>query len=222
MTAREADDLASLVAGAQQLGVSLAPDAAKKLLAFLDLLYAWNSYARLTAIERGDAVRLHLLDSLSVVPSVAAAACIADLGSGAGLPGIPVATCLGTARVTLIESKRRRCSFLREAVRKLELSSRVSVVEGDARTTGLLESRQDAVVARAFVPPVELLSLAQPLVANGGILVVMSGGGGVGGLGHLGAAHGFVFAGERRFVLPSGSEARSVVTFRQLGADCFT
>jgi len=223
VTATQADsDLAHLIAGAEQLGVLLAPDAGEKLLAFLDLLYSWNAYARFTAIERPDAVRLHLLDSLSIVPSVAGVAHIADLGSGAGFPGIPLATCLETAKVTLIESKRRRCSFLREAVRHLGLSNRVCVVEGDARKRGLLASRQDAVVARAFAPPAELLSLAEPLVTASGILVLMCGGGGAGELRDASAAAGFVLESERRLVLPYGAEARSIARFRRRCPDCFT
>ena len=115
-------ELAGLVAGAEQLGVSLTPEVATRLLGFLELLYAWNDFAGFTAVDRRDAVRLHLLDSLAVAPMLTGARHIADLGSGAGLPGIPLATYLGGAMFTLVESKRRRCSFLREVVRQHELS----------------------------------------------------------------------------------------------------
>ena len=82
-------DTASLIAGAQALGVELELSEATTLLTFLDLFYAWNDYAGFTSIPRRDAVRLHLLDSLAVAPELEITRDVVDLGSGGGMPGMP-------------------------------------------------------------------------------------------------------------------------------------
>ncbi len=129
---------------------------------------------RLTAIERPDAVRLHLLDSLTVLPRLAAEPTVVDLGSGAGLPGIPIAVADGRRQLLLVESKRRRCSFLLEAIRELGLAN-CGVLEEDARVLAASGRRYGNVVARAFVPPPTLVELAAPMLESGGRLVVMAG-----------------------------------------------
>jgi len=220
-TVTESDDLA---AGAREFGIVLAPSSVAALIAYLDLLYEWNPYAGFTTITRRDAVRLHLLDSLALLPSIGAARRIVDLGSGGGLPGIPVALALADTAVTLVESKRRRCSFLREAVRQLNLVNRVQVIEADVKgELASLIGPQEAVVARAFVPPTELLGWAARLLANGGVVTLMSGGAGVGeAISSDAAAFGFVLGDSRTFQLPGGMELRTIATFRKRPVDCFT
>ena len=110
-----ADEARQLESGAAALGVSLDARAVGLLLVFLERIYAWNRSAGLTTVARSDAVRLHLLDSLSIVPFLPASGAIVDLGSGAGLPGIPVAIALANASVTLVEARRRKASFLAES-----------------------------------------------------------------------------------------------------------
>ena len=209
------EEASELTKGAATLNVHVSADTARALIAFLDLLYAWNESAGLTAIARRDAVRLHLLDSLALVPFLAGASRIADLGSGGGLPGIPIALAMPQARVTLVESKRRRCSFLKEVARRLGLATRVSVIEADAKV-GLpaLAGSQDTVVARAFVPPHELVSLAAPLLSPGGTLAIMSGGE-LPDLAPVATLHGLSVADAHSFALPAGAERRAVTLFHK-------
>lgn len=165
-------EAALLREGAGDLGVQLDAGAIERLLEYLDLLYLWNRRGRLTAIERSGAVRLHLLDSLAILPLLAAGPTVVDLGSGAGLPGIPIAVADPQRHLVLVESKRRRCSFLLEAVRELGLGN-CTVLEEDARVLAASGRLHANVTARAFLPPAELVSLAAPMIEPGGRLIVM-------------------------------------------------
>ncbi|MFQ5473895.1 MAG: 16S rRNA (guanine(527)-N(7))-methyltransferase RsmG, partial [Dehalococcoidia bacterium] len=129
------DEGRRLRCGAEQLGIDLSEQAAAKLIAFLECLYLWNKSAGLTTIERSEAVRLHLLDSLTALPLLGRCVAIADLGSGPGLPGIPLAIALPASRLVLVESRRRKCSFLAETIRELGLEN-CRVEQADARRYG--------------------------------------------------------------------------------------
>ncbi len=99
----------------------------------------------------------------------------ADLGSGAGVPGLPLALLLPATRWLLVESSARRAAFLREAVRTLDLGHRVVVVEARAEDVGRRHSdrgRYDLVVARGFGPPAVVAECGAPLLGVGGQLVV--------------------------------------------------
>lgn len=208
-------EFSRLLDGAAQLGVALIDDDARRLLDYLDFFYSWNAYAGFTSIARSEALRLHLLDSLALVPDVQAADLVVDLGSGGGMPGLPLAVCLPRVRFALVESRRRRCTFLREAIRRLDLGKRVNVFEADARRLGsTIGESADVVVARAFVGPEELRRIALPLVKTSGRLVVMAGDreGALTGE----SAPGFVLESARRFGLPGGAERRSITIARRV------
>src|SRR5690606_22507327 len=111
---------APLEAGLSALGLDAALSA--PLLAYLALLDRWNRTYNLTAIrDPREMVTLHLLDSLAMHPHVAGIANLADLGTGPGLPGIPLALVFPSMQVTLVESNGKKARFLREAVRQLGL-----------------------------------------------------------------------------------------------------
>src|SRR3546814_989152 len=133
-------------AGGATLGLdgALAPP----LLAYLALLDRWNHTYNLPAIRDPRAmVALHLLDSLAMHPFVRDIGSLADLGSGAGLPGIPLAIAVPALRVTLVESNGKKARFLREAVRTLGLDN-AQVAE--SRTEALARPGAfDAIPARA-------------------------------------------------------------------------
>lgn len=115
------------------------------------------------------------LENCAVValsPVVPDGARVADVGSGAGLPGLVWAIVRPDLQVTLIESMQRRCDFLREAVDELGLESRVDVVRGRAEAQ---EGRWELVTARAVAPLTKLVAWTWPLVAPGGSLVAMKG-----------------------------------------------
>jgi len=152
-------------------GLSVDPPQAAALASFLALLEQWNRVHNLTGLrDRADLIDRHLVESLALVPLVAGTAA-ADIGSGGGLPGLPLAICMPGVQFTLIESRRKRVSFLRHAAATLGLAN-VSVAHGrveDLELTGF-----STVLARAVAPPAELLALATPLLAPGGRLVLLT------------------------------------------------
>lgn len=164
---------AELDAGLRTLG--LAPALAEPLLAYLALLLRWNKTYNLTAVrDPREMVVRHLLDSLAMVPHVEGLATLADLGTGPGLPGIPLAIALPQLRVTLVESNGKKARFLREAVRQLKLSnaevaeSRIEAVDRPGAF--------DAITARALATLPDILAVGGHLPkVEGGRLLAMKG-----------------------------------------------
>lgn len=117
-------------------------------------------------------VERHIADSLVgvEVDELRTAGSIADIGSGAGLPGVPLATALPAARVSLVESLARKCAFLSELVRAEGLSN-VEVVNSRVEQWVAGRGSQDAVLARAVASPAVVLEYAAPLLRIGGVLV---------------------------------------------------
>jgi 16S rRNA (guanine527-N7)-methyltransferase len=104
-----------LTKGAAQLGITVDNATAGKLLAYLDLLFKWNRAYNLTAIrDEKEAVALQLLDSLSILPFIGEGPLL-DIGSGGGLPGIPIAICRPRQAVTLLDSNGKKTRFLNQA-----------------------------------------------------------------------------------------------------------
>jgi 16S rRNA (guanine527-N7)-methyltransferase len=162
-----------LAAGARALGIVLTDEQARRLAAHLDLLDEWGARMNLTAIrDRPSQITKHVLDSLSVRPFLRGER-IADFGSGAGFPGIPLAIVEPHRRFTLIESTGKKCRFLEHVRDALGLAN-VEVVQARAEAFRP-EVRFDAVLARAVGPVAELVKLAGPLVAGGGRLLAMKG-----------------------------------------------
>ncbi|HSQ70369.1 MAG TPA: 16S rRNA (guanine(527)-N(7))-methyltransferase RsmG [Steroidobacteraceae bacterium] len=163
----------TLEEGARQLGIQLTPGQAARLLAHLDLMDEWGAKMNLTAIrERPQQVTKHLLDSLAIRPWLRGER-IADVGSGAGFPGIPLAILDPERQFTLIEATGKKCRFLEQVRDSLGLDN-VAVV--NARAEGYRpEKRFDTVVARAVGPLEELVKFAGGLVAGGGRLLAMKG-----------------------------------------------
>lgn len=165
---------------AQQLD----PELAAPLLAYLALIVQWNRAYNLTAVREPEAmVPLHLLDSLSIVPVLATLAgqagadrrfSLVDIGSGAGLPGIPLALALPQISVTLVESVGKKARFLREAVRRLGLGERVRVLEQRGEQVDE-PGTHDCLVARALGTLAMLLATGGHLVRPGGRLLAMKG-----------------------------------------------
>lgn len=169
--------------GLAALGLALAPAQVERLVGYLALLARWNATYNLTAIrDPAEMVVKHLNDSLAVLPFLAGDS-LADLGSGAGLPGVPLAIAAPARRVVLVESNGKKARFLRECVRALALAN-VRVVEARA------EAPSDAapvaeVTARALAPLPELVRLAAGWLAPDGRLLAMKGPGHDGEVGAL-------------------------------------
>jgi 16S rRNA (guanine527-N7)-methyltransferase len=163
----------ALLDGARLLGIELSPEQAAKLVAHLDLLDEWGERMNLTAIrDRGQQLTKHVLDSLSVRPHLRGAR-IADIGSGAGFPGIPLAIVAPDLHFSLIESTGKKCRFL-EHVRDTLALPNVEVVQSRAEACKPAV-RYDTVLARAVGPVADLVRVAGPLVAGGGRLLAMKG-----------------------------------------------
>lgn len=165
-----ATDQAQLIATSP---VPLTEEQAARLVAHLDLLDEWGERMNLTAIrERPAQITKHVLDSLSVQPYLRGSR-IADVGSGAGFPGVPLAIVNPDRQFALIESTGKKCRFLEHVRDSLSLVN-VEVVQ--ARAEGYRpEQRFDTVVARAVGPISDLVRNAGSLVVGGGRLLAMKG-----------------------------------------------
>jgi 16S rRNA (guanine527-N7)-methyltransferase len=121
---------------------------------------------------------VHIADSLSALElePIRSAGRIADLGSGAGLPGLVIAAALPASRVDLVESASRKCAFLREAVEQMGLANAAVICERSEEWAAD-EGREayDAVTARAVGPLATLAELASPLLRDGGVLAAWKG-----------------------------------------------
>jgi 16S rRNA (guanine527-N7)-methyltransferase len=151
---------------------ALPAELAVPLQTLLDLLAAPDAPTSVHDPRR--AIDVHLADSLMAlaVPALRAAHRIADIGSGAGLPGLPLALALPGAHVLLVESQRRKCDFLRRAIEALGLT-RAEVA--CARVEELPERSCDVVTARALASLPVLCEYAAPLLVEGGVLVAWKG-----------------------------------------------
>lgn len=158
--------------------LALDPSLAGPLLGYLTLLVRWNGTYNLTAVRDPlQMVDKHLLDSLAMHPFVDDIAreggSLADLGTGAGLPGIPLAITKPGLRVTLVESNGKKARFMREAVRQLALAD-VRVAE--SRIEALAEPGTfDAITARALATLPLIVELGGHLLTPGGRLLAMKG-----------------------------------------------
>ena len=164
---------ARLGAGAAQLGVALPDEAQEKLIAYLHLLQRWNRVYNLTAVRDPERmVGRHLLDSLAAAPLLQGSRFI-DVGSGAGLPGIPLALARPESSWVLLDSSAKRCRFLIQAVAELGLSG-VEVVHGRVERYRPA-TPFDCVVTRAFAALGETVERIRHLLAEQGCLVALKG-----------------------------------------------
>ncbi len=164
--------------------LALDPAYAAPLLDYLALLARWNRTYNLTAVrDPGEMVVKHLLDSLAMHPFVdpllaGGGGALADLGTGAGLPGIPLAIVKPGLRVTLVESAGKKARFLREAVRTLGLTdvhvaeSRIEAFDVDP---GAKFGHYAAITARALATLPLILELGGHLLRADGRLLAMKG-----------------------------------------------
>jgi 16S rRNA (guanine527-N7)-methyltransferase len=162
---------AELRAGMAELGIAAEATAVERLLDYVELLARWNASYNLTAVrEPRGMLTAHLLDSLAVADLVRGPR-VADVGSGAGLPGIPLAIVSPELEVTLIDSNGKKARFLREAVRVLRLAN----VRIEARRVEDVHGAFDTVTARAFAALADMIRLAGHLLADDGVLVALKG-----------------------------------------------
>jgi 16S rRNA (guanine527-N7)-methyltransferase len=159
--------------GLLALGVGLSDQQVEGLERYLALLEKWNRVYNLTAIREPERmVTHHLLDSLAILPHVRGPR-VLDVGSGAGLPGIPLAIAAPELAVTLLDSSHKKAAFLQQAVAELQLANATVVT---ARVESWpTDARYDTIVSRAFADLGEFVSAAARLLAPGGIAAAMKG-----------------------------------------------
>lgn len=162
-----------LSTGLAKLGLTLAPAQLVALTTFVAELADWNTRMNLTAItDPVDVVDKHLLDSLAVLPWLRGHS-VADVGSGAGFPGLPLAVADPERRYALIESTGKKVKFLRHVVERLELPN-VDVLLG--RAEALKPSQPfDSVISRALGPLSDFIRVAGHLAGRHGRLLAMKG-----------------------------------------------
>lgn len=164
-------DLTGIIDDARCLAVALERHQAEVLKRFGDLLVHWNRAFNL--VSRRDVERLvprHLLDSLSIAPWVEGVE-VMDLGTGAGLPGVPLAIAQPQRRFTLVDRNARRIRFVAHACRSLEIRN-VEAIACDV--IGLPADRRfDTIVARAVADVAEVWRLAEPRLRGGGRVLVL-------------------------------------------------
>ena len=162
-----------LQGGLDELGLALPEGAQEKFLAYLELLAKWNKTYNLTAIRDPDKmISHHLLDSLAVLPHLPAGL-LADIGSGGGLPGIPLAIAQPARRVTLNEANHKKAAFLQQAVIELKLTN-ADVHIGRVQAWRPAQ-RFACVITRGFAELADFISACRHLLAPGGVLAAMKG-----------------------------------------------
>lgn len=163
----------TLARGIARMGIELPDGATGMLLAYLQLITKWNQVYNLTAIR--DPQRMvveHVLDSLAILPHVVPPR-VLDVGTGAGLPGVPLAIARPAWRIVLLDSSHKRCSFLQQAAIELQLNN-VEVACERVESYRPAEPFTSA-VSRAFSDTAHFARAALPLVAQGGRMLAMKG-----------------------------------------------
>lgn len=200
-------DELTLIEGARELGIPLTPTQAQSLLRLLDELDDWNQRMNLTAIRRRALqITKHLLDSLSVQPYLSGNR-IADVGTGAGFPGLPLAIVDPDRSFTLIDSTAKKIRFVEHVVGLLGLANVEAI---HARAEDLRpRPRFDTVLSRAVGPIDRFVAWSGHLLARGGRLLAMKGRFPAAELGTL--PSGWKLVGVHRLTVPGLDEERHLV-----------
>jgi 16S rRNA (guanine527-N7)-methyltransferase len=161
----------ALAAGLAELGQALSEEAQGKLLAFRDLLLKWNKTYNLTALrDPAQAISHHLLDSLAILPHVGAGNLL-DVGSGGGLPGIPLAIAKPELSVSMVDTVQKKATFLQQAAIELGLKN---VTVNHARVEKI-QGQYAQISSRAFAEIGLFVSLTRHLLAPDGRWLAMKG-----------------------------------------------
>jgi 16S rRNA (guanine527-N7)-methyltransferase len=170
---------AALALGVAELGLTLSQQQVADLNTFLQELERWNRVHNLTSVEGEQAsIDLHLIDSIAILPIMreflsSAQVQIADLGSGGGLPAIPIAIAQPDWSISLIEAVRKKTAFLQNVKGKLGLTN-ASIYSDRVEQVATQEpGKYDAVISRAFTSLDRFLDLAEPFLKPGGLVFAM-------------------------------------------------
>ena len=169
----------AIALGVAELGLALSQQQVADLNAFLQELERWNRVHNLTSVEGEQAnIDLHLIDSIAILPIMreflpSIPVQIADLGSGGGLPGIPIAIAEPNWHISLIEAVRKKTAFLQNVRGKLGLSNASIYTDRVEHVASQEPGKYDAVISRAFTSLDRFLDLAEPFLKPGGLVFAM-------------------------------------------------
>lgn len=173
----ESQLLQKLKTGIERLALELSAEQVQKLADYIDLLVKWNKAYNLTAIrDPEEMVVKHLLDSLAIVPHINRSPLL-DVGTGPGLPGIPLAITRPELDITLLDSNGKKTRFLTQAKVSLGLDN-VTVIHGrveQAIADQKTDKRFQIVTSRAFASLSDMVTLARETLANDGHFIAMKG-----------------------------------------------
>jgi len=159
--------------GLIEIGLTLEGDIQRSLLDYIALIEKWNRAYNLTAIREPEKmVSHHLLDSLAVAPHLHGKRLL-DVGSGAGLPGIPLALAKPKMHVTVLDSNHKKAAFLNQAVMELKLKN--ADVCNERVESWQTQYKFDVIISRAFSDMGEFVRIARHLLAPGGVFAAMKG-----------------------------------------------
>ncbi|MGH7964887.1 MAG: 16S rRNA (guanine(527)-N(7))-methyltransferase RsmG [Candidatus Binatia bacterium] len=208
-----------LVAGARHFGLELSQNDLSRFSVYVEELQRWSGITNLVSQADTDTIiRKHILDSLAIARLIPAEGRVLDLGSGAGFPGLVLAIVKSSREIVLIETRRKRVSFLKEIARKMKIAN-LKVYEGRAEVLAAEESLRSSfaiVVTRATWSIKDFLQLANPFIKNEGVALTMK------GLqiekeladstSHV-QSLGFHLQKKHEYVLPFGNERHQVLLF---------
>ena len=164
-----------IISGAKLFDVQVGSEEAGQFSIHAGELIKWNSKINLTAITDPLEVAVkHFLDSLAPARIIPAGSSMLDIGSGGGFPGIPLKVILPSLSVTLLDSSRKKISFLKHVLRTLGLKG---INACQARVENLSENKElfDVVICRAFSSLDKFIESALPVLAENGIMIALKG-----------------------------------------------
>ena len=162
-----------LISGLKTLNLSFKPEQIEQLLGFIKLIAKWNKAYNLTAVRNNeDMARLHILDSLAILPHIEGKRVI-DIGTGAGLPGIPLAIFLPEVEFVLLDSNAKKTRFVQQVILELKLKN-VSVIHSRAEDYQP-ELGFDIITTRAFTNLADMVKMTAHLLSPNGVLLAMKG-----------------------------------------------
>ncbi|BDG03510.1 16S rRNA (guanine(527)-N(7))-methyltransferase RsmG [Anaeromyxobacter oryzae] len=207
----------ALALGIERLRLPVDATALALLERYADRLLAWNRKVNLTAItDAAQVAEKHLVDSLALLPALGGARTLLDVGSGAGIPGVPLACARRDLAVTCCDSVTKKIAFVKAVAVELGVDVRGVVARAEGKPEDERLPRAEAVVSRALADPERWVPLGAAYVAEGGLLLAMLGrDADEAALTALGAAHGLAFAGLDRFELPLSRSARAIARWRK-------
>ncbi len=203
--------------GLETLRLPVGAEALPLLERFADRLLAWNRKVNLTRITApAEVAEKHLVDSLLLLPAIAGARTLLDVGSGAGLPGVPRACVRRDLEVICCDSVAKKVAFVKAVSAELDVRVRAVAVRAAGDPDRERLPRADAVVSRALADPEAWVPLGARYLADGGVLLAMLGReADRARLAEIGARSGLVLSSLESSVLPVSGSSRAIAAWRR-------